>query len=215
MGKGDEKETILTKSNKLVYVQNDETYRWTVDFKWKCVTSYYISFKTCNLIPNIVFFFSSSFFLLFVHSDFAQSTLNHFCHGKSWFCVCAGNQFNSCRCRCRCRCSSSFGVPCNVYLMCCCCCTFSVYLDYNLLDNWACIHILCKQKWNSTHQNIRNTYNPHTSKGYGLCVLNGMLQVLCTYTEYRNKQQRQGESAVCYENETQERLRDGSSVKSA
>lgn len=28
-------------------------------------------------------------------------------------------------------------------------CTFSVHLDYNLLDNWACIHILCKLKFDT------------------------------------------------------------------
>lgn len=53
--------------------------RWMEDFKWKCVTSYYISSKTCNLIPK----FSGFFFFFFV---FLWTSHNPFCHGKSWFC---------------------------------------------------------------------------------------------------------------------------------
>lgn len=134
------------------------------DFKWKCVTSYYISSKTCNLIPEYIFFvpYTHTF------SHVARST-ESFCHGKSWFCVSVISLtliFSSFHAR--------------VYLVLgICCCTFSVHLDYNLLDNWACIHILCKLKFDTPK--YTHTYYITISRRR-LCVQNDTLE----YFAHRN-----------------------------
>lgn len=195
------RETVSTKSNKLVYVQKMKSTdeRWILNGN----ASPHITYLSRRVIwfRNICFFF---LFHLFLHSHFAQSTLNHFAMEKVDF-VCAPVISLTLVVVVVVLHLLFFFVPCNVYLM-CCCCTFSVYLDYIICWIIERAYIFCVN-WNSTHQNIRTPTTTHRN-GSGFACWTLRLSTLHIGTQEQTAIENEKSRAVWCENGTQERLRD-------